>query len=86
VQRRLEDGLQGLLADTEALKSNYSVILDVWVDSEGRITRTELVSGSGKADIDQAIRTALPKLKAAVGKPPPDNMQQPIKIRLTARG
>jgi len=85
IQRRLEDNLQSLLAETSAMKSGYSVILEVWVDEEGRITRSELASGSGKADVDQALRTALPKLKAAIGKPPPENMPQPVKIRLTAR-
>ncbi|MDD4914168.1 MAG: energy transducer TonB [Methylococcales bacterium] len=85
IQRRIEDELQLLLADSVAMKIGYSVELSVWVDSEGRISRSELASGSGKADVDQAIRAALPELKAGIGKPPPENMPQPVRIRLTAR-
>jgi len=85
IKRQVEDGLQNLLNDTAAMKTGYSVIVNVWVGSDGRITRGELASGSGKADVDQAIRAALPKLRASIGKAPPDNMPQPVKIRLTSR-
>lgn len=85
IQRRVEDGMQNLLADTAASKAEYSVIIEVWVGEDGRITRTELSASSGKADIDQALRAALPKLRANIGKSPPDNMPQPIRIRLIAR-
>lgn len=85
IKRQVEDGLQDLLNDTPAMKTGYSVIVNVWVGPDGRITRGELASGSGKADVDQAIRAALPKLRASIGKAPPDNMPQPVKIRLTSR-
>lgn len=85
IKRQVEDGLQNLLTDTAAMKNGYSVIVNVWVGPDGRITRGELAAGSGKADVDQAIRAALPKLRASIGKAPPDNMPQPVKIRLTSR-
>ncbi len=85
VKRQLEDSLQDLLADTPAAKSSYTVEIDVWVDAEGHFQRSELSSGSGKTDVDQAIRAALPRIKASIGKLPPENMPQPIRIRLTAR-
>jgi len=85
IKRQVEDNLQNLLTDTAAMKNGYSVIVNVWVGPDGRITRGELAAGSGKADVDQAIRTALPKLRASIGKAPPDNMPQPVKIRLTSR-
>lgn len=85
IKRQVEDNLQSLLNDTPAMKNGYSVIVNVWVGPDGRITRGELASGSGKADVDQAIRAALPKLRASIGKAPPDNMPQPVKIRLTSR-
>jgi outer membrane biosynthesis protein TonB len=55
------------------------------VGPDGRITRTELSSGSGKPGVDQALRQALPKLHLGLAKPPPDNFPQPVKIRLTSR-
>ncbi len=85
IKRQVEDNLQNLLNDTAAMKNGYSVIVNVWVGPDGRITRGELAAGSGKADVDQAIRAALPKLRASIGKAPPDNMPQPVKIRLTSR-
>lgn len=85
IQRQVENGLQGLLADSAASQAGYSVILEVWVGADGRISRSELSGGSGKAEVDQAIRAALPRLRASVGRPPPENMPQPIRIRLTSR-
>lgn len=85
IKRQVEDGLQSLLADTPATKSGYSVIVEVWIGADGRVTRSELNSSSGKPEVDQALRAALPRLRASVGKPPPDNMPQPVKIRLTSR-
>lgn len=84
LQRRLEDALQALLADTPAMKTGYSVVLDIWVDKDGRVSRSELAAGSGHADVDQAIRAALPALQAGVGSVPPQDMPQPVRIRLTA--
>ncbi|WP_024298152.1 energy transducer TonB family protein [Methylomicrobium lacus] len=85
VKRRLDDELQGLLADTSAGKAAYSVLLNVWMGKDGRIERTELASGSGKSDVDQSIREALPKLHFSLAKSPPDNMPQPLKIKVTSR-
>lgn len=85
IQRQVENGLQSLLADTAASRAGYSVILEVWVDADGGISRSELSGSSGKADLDQAIRAALPRLRASVSRPPPENMPQPIRIRLNSR-
>ena len=85
IKRQLEDGLQTLLADTPAMKSEYSVVIEIWVDADGKINRKELSTGSGKAEVDQAIRNALIKFQGSIGKPPPENMPQPIKIRFSAK-
>lgn len=85
VKKGLEDELQGLLAGSEARKAGYSVTLDVWVGPDGRVGRAELSGGSGKPEVDAAIRAALPKLRLTLQKPPPENMPQPVRIRLTSR-
>ncbi len=85
IKRQLEEALQSLLAGTAAMKNDYSVVLSVWVGVDGRISRSELVSGSGKPDVDRALRDALPRLRASIGKAPPENMPQPVKIRLRSR-
>jgi TonB family protein len=85
VRQLLESELQGLLAETAANKTSYAVVLEVWIGPDGRLSRAELAGGSGRPDVDQAIRAALPKLRLALQKPPPDNMPQPVRIRLTSR-
>jgi TonB family protein len=85
VKRTVEDELQALLADTPARSAGYVVVVEVWVGADGRISRAELASGSGKGEVDQAIRSALPRLRAGIGKAPPESMPQPLRIRLTSR-
>ncbi len=85
IKRLVENELQNLLSDTEAMKTGYVVVVSVWVGQDGRVSRSELSSGSGKPDVDEALRAALPKLRLSLEKPPPENMPQPVKIRLTSR-
>ena len=85
IKNQLEDALQTLLAETPAMQAGYDVVIEVWVNAEGRISRSELASGSGQETVDLALRSALRKLKAEIGKPPPENMPQPVKIRVTSR-
>ncbi|MBL1265983.1 energy transducer TonB family protein [Methylomicrobium sp. RS1] len=85
VKRRLEGEMQSLLAGTPAGKTAYSVLLNVWIGADGRVSRAELDSGSGKPEVDQSIRSALPKLRFALSKAPPENMPQPLKIKVTSR-
>jgi protein TonB len=85
IKRGLEDELQRVLADSPARKAAYTVQLSVWVNSDGSVNRAELAGSSGKPDVDQAIRAALPGLRFSVSKAPPENMPQPLKVRVTSR-
>ncbi len=85
VKQSLEEELQTLLADSGARKERYSVLLNIWINPDGRIGRAELIGSSGKKDVDQSIQAALPKLRIAIGKAPPQNMPQPLKIKLISR-
>jgi periplasmic protein TonB len=85
IKRAVEGEMQGLLADSVARKAGYAVVLEVWIGPDGRVSRAELASGSGKVEVDQAIRSALPRLRAGVGKAPPESMPQPVRIRLSSR-
>jgi hypothetical protein len=59
------------------------VVIRIWVDNTGRVTRTQLVGTTGTSSLDSVITdevlTGL-QLKA----PPPSDMPMPIAIRLTA--
>ena len=85
VKRGLEDELQNKLADSPARKTAYAVQLNVWVNADGSVNRTELATSSGKSEVDQALRAALPSVHFSLPKPPPENMPQPLKIRVTSR-
>lgn len=85
VKRGLEDELQRLLADSPASKLAYNVELKVWINADGSVNRAELATASSKAEVDQAIRNALPNLRFNVAKVPPENLPQPLRIRVTSR-
>jgi protein TonB len=78
--------LQEELSKNRKLRSaDYRVVLRVWFAQDGRVSRTELASSSGDSEIDQAIRTTLAD-GAPLRQPPPPEMPQPLKLRLTSRG
>jgi TonB family protein len=85
VKRQLGDELQPLLSDTKARSANYSVVINVWIGADGRVSKAELASSSGISDVDRSIREALTKLHFSVAKAPPQNMPQPLKIKVTSK-
>ena len=85
VKRQLGDELQPLLSDTKARSANYSVVINVWIGADGRVSKAELASSSGITDVDHSIRDALPKLHFSIAKAPPQNMPQPLKIKVTSK-
>jgi len=85
VKRQLGDELQPLLSDTKARSANYSVVINVWIGADGRVSKAELASSSGISDVDRSIREALTQLHFSVAKAPPQNMPQPLKIKVTSK-
>lgn len=78
--------LQEELSRNKKLRStDYKVVLKVWFGTDGRVERTELAGSSGDGDIDQQIRTTLAEA-GPLRQPPPPDMPQPVKLRLTSRG
>ncbi len=78
--------LQDELSKNRKLRSaDYRVVLKVWFAKDGRVERTELAGSSGDGEIDQQIRTTLAEV-APMRQPPPPEMPQPLKLRLTSRG
>jgi protein TonB len=83
---RLQRHLQEELAKREDLKkSDYRVVVRIWLARDGRVERAEVAGSSGNADTDQAIREALGRV-SSLAEAPPDNMPQPIRLRITSRG
>lgn len=62
----------------------FRVVVNVWLRADGSVQRTELVGSSGKPDTDEQIKLAfgdLPPMREA----PPNDMPQPVRLRLTNR-
>jgi protein TonB len=84
LQRQVSDALQRSLGE-KAKGKKYSVTASLWIGSDGRITRAELGSSSGQSEVDEALRVALGGIRVAL-KSPPENMPQPVKIRIVSAG
>lgn len=70
----------------DKLKSrDYKVVISVWLARDGRVQRVELAGSSGNEETDDAIRTALAQM-APMSEPPPSDMPQPVRLRMTSRG
>lgn len=81
VQRNVEDRLSG---DADTRRKAYSVVAKIWVSANGRIERAELADSTGNQDVDTALErnlAALPPLAEA----PPQDMPQPIRLRISSR-
>ncbi len=62
----------------------YSVVLRLWLDADGRVDRYR-VSSTGNTELDFEIDAALAEFEA-VDTPPPADLPQPVRIRLSCRG
>jgi len=80
MQREVADALQRGLKD-EARRKKYTVQANIWIGADGTITRAELSGSSGDAEVDAALQAALSGLRVRL-KAPPENMPQPVKIRI----
>ena len=68
-----------------ALKDkNYKVVVKVWIDRTGKIGRIVLVEKTGDPKVDELLASVLQNLQA-LREPPPADMPQPVKIRVTSR-
>jgi len=81
IQRDLYEALSAV---ESIRKGRYSVIVRIWVDEDGRLQDSEIVRGSGDAGIDAELRRAL-ATGVRVSQAPPEDMPQPIRIRISSR-
>lgn len=85
VNEAVNSAVQAALGREKALKNrNYKVIVKVWIDGGGQVTRAALVDSTGDARVDEVLKEALNGMRALRDGPPAD-MPQPMKIRVTSR-
>jgi periplasmic protein TonB len=81
VQSQIETALR---ANSRTRNATMQVQIRLWADSSGHVSRIELASSTGDAELDAAIRNdVLGNL--TLREPPPKDMPMPMVTRVTAR-
>lgn len=81
LQRQIENAL---LDDKDTRKKAYSVVAKVWLRPDGSILRAELASSTGSRDMDDKLITAIMNAQS-LAQAPPQDMPQPIRMRISSR-
>jgi protein TonB len=82
---RLKDEVTERLSNDAAMRSKkFTVVVKVWIESDGRIRTMQLVSGSGSRELDGQISAALASI-VRLSVSPPIEMPQPISLRIVSR-
>jgi periplasmic protein TonB len=77
--------LNRALQKVDKLRSaDYRVIVHLWLNPDGTVTKAELADSTGNADLDERMRKVLAQLPPMRERPPED-MPQPVRVRLTSR-
>lgn len=85
VNEAINAAFQSALSREQALKDkNYRVVVKVWIDPAGTVARAQVVDSTGDARVDDLLKDVLRNMRALRDSPPQD-MPQPIKIRVTSR-
>jgi protein TonB len=85
VNDAVNSAFQDALAREKGLKDKtYKVIVKVWIDAGGKVSRIALVDKTGDQKVDDLLKDVLENLRALREGPPAD-MPQPLKIRVTSR-
>jgi periplasmic protein TonB len=77
--------LDQLNSDKRAHQGEYTVIVRVWVRTDGSVDHVRISQGSGSRERDQAIEAALSHI-THLSQAPPADMPEPISLRIVSRG
>jgi outer membrane biosynthesis protein TonB len=81
VQTQIRNALD---ANSRTRKAVLQVQIRLWADGTGRVTRVQLVSSTGDAELDTIIRDQV-LAGLTLREPPPKDMPMPINTRVTER-
>jgi protein TonB len=77
--------LDALSDDERIRRGSYSVIVRVWLASDGRVERIAVAQPSGNKELDGYIEHALGRL-TRIREAPPFEMPQPVTLKIVSRG
>lgn len=75
---------QALSGNPSTRSAALSLQVKIWADTDGRITRAQLVGSSGNSSVDQSIKNQV-LTGLQLPQAPPADMPMPIHLRITAR-
>jgi len=81
VKERIQEAIS---RDKKLQGTGYRIMVNVWINAGGSVTRVELIDSTNNAELDSALKLAvrnLPPLREGA----PGDMPQPIKLRITSR-
>ena len=81
VQAQIETAMRG---NPKTRNAVMNIRIQLWADSTGRISRVQLTSSTGDAEIDAALRDVV-FAGLSLREPPPKDMPMPIVARINAR-
>jgi protein TonB len=65
--------------------ADYRLVVKVWFNADGTISRYEFIDSSGNPEIDRNLKLAMDGAGRIRHSPPPD-LPQPVRLRITSRG
>lgn len=80
LQRAFFDALS---RNRKVLHDEFRVVVKIWLSDDGRVTRAEIVNGSGNGEVDQQIQAALMDIQP-LRDVPPSTLRQ-MQLRLSNR-
>ena len=82
---KLQQMIEEVLLDRDEIRSKaYSVVLQIWVGPDGSISDAKLASSTGDEVIDSKLVEMITGM-TMLAHAPPENMPQPIKLRISSR-
>jgi TonB family protein len=79
IQSQVQSALQ---RDEKTRTGRYGVLVRLWLNASGHVTRAQIANSTADAATDQAISRVLDQV--SVGEAPPQDMPQPISVRIGA--
>jgi outer membrane biosynthesis protein TonB len=79
----IQSQLQAALRQDEKTRSSrYRLVVELWLSPTGRVLRTQVVTSTGSPAMDGTIAHVIDSV--SIGEAPPQDMPQPVHIRIGA--
>lgn len=76
--------LEFLSQRKEIRRSQYTVVVSLWINQSGKVKKIELSNSTGNRELDSKLNAVLSQVKS-VSEAPPQGLPQPIRLRINSR-